>query len=69
MRKKIQKSFISSLQPTNRSSYIERGWMYQQDWAAVHRPDGIPAPMLTAEAQELLRQERGNHDTDHAKTR
>lgn len=36
------------------SSYIERNWARVKEWAAVERPDLHPAPVLTAEAKEIV---------------
>jgi len=62
-----------SAQPTSKNvckdepeqSWIEREWARFQDWAAARRSDGVPAPMLTEAARQVLQQQReGDRVTD-----
>ena len=58
-----------SAQPTSKNvckdepeqSWIERERARFQAWAAVQRPDGVPAPMLTEAAQKVLKQQVEGH--------
>lgn len=61
-----------SAQPTSKStckdvgqSWIEREWARFQAWAAVRRPDGVPAPMLTEAARKVLKAEGDRVTDDH----
>lgn len=63
-----------SAQPTSKNvckdepgeSWIEREWARFQDWAAARRPDGVPAPMLTEAARQVLQKQQveGHRVTD-----
>jgi len=49
---KQRADFVSTAE--GRSSYIERNWARMNAWAAHQRPDLHPAPVLTAEAKEVV---------------
>ncbi len=58
-----------SAQPTSKNvckdepeqSWIEREWARFQAWSAVQRPDGLPAPMLTEAARQVMKQQVEGH--------
>jgi hypothetical protein len=55
-----------SAQPTSKSTCKDVGqsWI-EREWAAVRRPDGVPAPMLTDAARKVLKAEGDRVTDDH----